>query len=202
MRRVMFCVFGAVIFAGVMAGLGASLRARPVSASPEVTLSGPSFPVGNLQFTIPAKWRIEMVQSPVRGGQWRVPPLRPDGEGGEVVAFYFGKGIGGSPKENVEAWVGTMFNAEGHPSAYEIKRHEMGSFKISQVVMFGTYNQAVSLPGIPPQPKSNYGLLGAVIENPEGNIYWRFTGPEALITANLPLFNKIVDSVKPQEKAP
>jgi hypothetical protein len=198
MRRVMFWILGAVLFAGVMA----SLRARPVSASPEVTLSGPSFPVGNLQFTIPAKWRIEMVQSPVRGGQWRVPPLRPDGEGGEVVAFYFGKGIGGSPKENVEAWVGTMFNAEGHPSAYEIKRHEMGSFKISQVVMFGTYNQAVSLPGIPPQPKSNYGLLGAVIENPEGNIYWRFTGPEALITANLPLFNKIVDSVKPQEKAP
>ena len=198
MRRVMFWILGAVIFAGVMAGL----EARPVSPSPEVTLSGPSFPVGNLQFTIPAKWKIEMVESPVRGGQWRVPPLRPDGEGGEVVAFYFGPGIGGSPKENVEAWVGTMFNAEGHPSAYEIKKHEMGGFKISQVVMFGTYNQTISLPGIPPQLKSNYGLLGAVIENPGGNIYWRFTGPEALITANLALFSKVIDSVKPQDQTP
>jgi hypothetical protein len=42
--------------------------------------------------------------------------------------------------------------------------------------------------------------LGAVIESPQGNIYWRFTGPEPLITADLPLFNKIIDSVKPQKK--
>ncbi len=198
MRRVMLWIFGLMLFAGVMAGL----EARPVSSSPEVTLSGPSFPVGTLTFTIPAKWKIEMVESPARSGQWRVPPLHPDGEGGEVVAFYFGKGIGGSPPENVEAWVGTMFNAEGHPAAYEIKKREMGGFKISEVVLFGTYNQVISLPGIPPQPKSNYGLLGAVIENPQGNIYWRFTGPEALITANLPLFNKVINSVKPQDKAP
>ena len=57
-----------------------------------------------------------------------------------------------------------------------------------------------SLPGVPPVPKPNYGLLGAVIENPQGNLYWRFTGPEPLITASIPLFNKIIDSVKPQDK--
>lgn len=165
-------------------------------------MSGPSFPVGNLTFTIPAKWKIEMVESPTRGGQWRVPPLKPDGEWGEVVAFYFGPGVGGTPKENVEAWVGTMFNAEGHPAAYEIKKHTTGAFRISQVVMFGTYNESISMAGVPPQLRPNYGLLGAVIENSQGNIYWRFTGPEALITANLPLFNKVVDSVKAQEKKP
>ena len=198
MRRVMLRILGAMLFA---AG-ATSLVAKPAVSSADVTLSGPSFPVGNLTFTIPSKWKIEMVESPARGGQWRVPPLHGEGDGGEVVVFYFGPGIGGSPKENVEAWVGTMFNAEGHPAAYEIKKHVTGDFKISEVVMFGTYNQAVSLPGVPPQPKANYGLLGAVIENPEGNIYWRFTGPEALITANLPLFNKVIDSVKLQEKTP
>jgi hypothetical protein len=171
----------------------------------EVPLSGPSFPVGDLKFTIPSKWRIEPVETLARGGQWRVPPLRAGGEGGQVVVFYFGTEsdgtpIGGTPRENIEAWIGTMFNAEGHPAAAEVKHHEITGFKISEVVLFGTYNQVVSLPGVPPVPKSNYGLLGAVIENPQGNIYWRFTGPEALITANLPLFNKILDSVKPQDK--
>jgi hypothetical protein len=165
----------------------------------DVSLYGPSFPVGALKFTIPSKWKIEPVESPSRGGQWRVPPLHGEGEGGEVVAFYFGPGVGGTPKENIEAWIGTMFNAEGNPAAAEIKHHVMGGFKISQVVIFGTYNQVISLPGVPPAHKSNYGLLGAVIENPQGNIYWRFTGPEALITATLPLFNKVVDSVKPAE---
>ena len=173
-----------------------AIMAAPRDA--DVSLSGPSFPVGNLTFTIPSKWRIEMVESAARGGQWIVPPLRGEGEGGEVVAFYFGPGVGGAAKENIEAWIGTMFNAEGNPAAAEVKHHTTNGFKISQVVIFGTYNQVISLPGVPPVPKSNYGLLGAVIENPQGNIYWRFTGPEPLITANLPLFNKVIDSVKPQ----
>jgi hypothetical protein len=164
----------------------------------DVPLNGHSFPVGDLEFTIPSKWRIEPVESPARGGQWRVPPLHGEGEGGEVVVFYFGPGVGGTAKENIEAWIGTMFNAEGHPAAAEVKHHKTGGLTISQVVIFGTYNQVVSLPGVPPVLKSNYGLLGAVIENPQGNIYWRFTGPEPLITANLPLFNKVIDSVRPQ----
>jgi hypothetical protein len=176
------------------------LTARPVVHDTDVSLSGPTFPVGNLKFTIPAKWQIEMVQSPARGGQWHVPPLHGDGEGGEVVAFYFGPGVGGAAKENIEAWIGTMFNEAGHPAAAEIKHHETGGLKISQVVIFGTYNQVVSLPGVPPETKSNYGLVGSVIENPQGNIYWRFTGPEPLITANLPLFNKVIDSVRTQDK--
>ncbi len=176
------------------------LAAHPAARDADVQLSGPSFPVGDLKFTIPSKWKIEPVESPARGGQWRVPPLHAGGEGGEVVVFYFGPGIGGTARENIEAWIGTMFNAEGHPAAAEVKHHQTGGLKISQVVIFGTYNQVVSLPGIPPETKSNYGLLGAVIENPQGNIYWRFTGPEPLITANLPLFNKVIDSVKPQDK--
>jgi hypothetical protein len=206
MRGMMWWMVVAMFFAG--GEMASAIHAA--SRDSEVALYGPSFPVGDLQFTIPSKWKIEMVDSPARGGQWRVPPLHAGGEGGEVVVFYFGtrsngtgtETIGGTAKENIEAWIGTIFNAEGHPAAAEVKHRQVGAFKISQVVIFGTYNQVVSLPGVPPVPKSNYGLLGAVIENPGGNIYWRFTGPEALITANLPLFNKIIDSVRPQDNKP
>jgi hypothetical protein len=192
----MLWAIAAILIAG-----GEVLFTIPAAArDADVPLYGPSFPVGDLEFTIPSKWRIEPVESPARGGQWRVPPLHGEGEGGEVVVFYFGPGVGGTAKENIEAWIGTMFNAEGHPAAAEVKHHTTGGLKISQLVVFGTYNQIVSLPGVPPVPKSNYGLLGAVIENPQGNIYWRFTGPEPLITANLPLFNKVIDSVRPQDK--
>jgi hypothetical protein len=198
MRRYCFLAAAVIFLSG-----GAAISPAPAAPKDtDVTLAGPSFPVGDLKFTIPAKWKIQMVDSPARGGQWLVPPLKDKGEGGEVVAFYFGPGVGGSSKENIEAWIGTMFNAEGHPAAAEIKHHDIGGLHISQVVIFGTYNQVISLPGVPPVPKSNYGLLGAVIENPQGNIYWRFTGPEPLITATLPLFNKVIDSVKPQDKTP
>jgi hypothetical protein len=185
----------AVLFA---VGGAAILATQATARDADVSLYGPSFPVGDLKFTIPSRWKIGMVESPALGGQWRVPPLHGEGEGGEVVVFYFGPGVGGTAEDNIAAWIGTMFTAEGHPAAALRKHHTTGGHQISQVVIFGTYNQVVSLPGVPPVPKSNYGLLGAVIENPQGNIYWRFTGPEPLITANLPLFNKVIDSVQPQ----
>lgn len=197
MRRVILCVTGVLFIAGGQV----ATSARPASREAEVSLYGPTFLVGGLKFTVPSRWQSVPLASPARAGQWRVPlPHGQEGEGGEVVVFYFGPGVGGSAQENIEAWSATMSNADGSPAAAEVKHHMTGGLKISQVALFGTYNQPVPLPGIPPQSRSNYGLLGAVIENPQGNIYWRFTGPGPLITASLPLFNKIVDSVKPQDK--
>jgi hypothetical protein len=194
MRWVILWAVGVIFIAGSQSIHAASRDLGP-------SLHGPTFKVGGLQFTIPSRWQSEPVENDSRAAQWRVPLLHGlEGEGGEVVVFFFGPGIGGTAKSNIEAWIGTMFNAEGHPAAAEIKNHVTNGLKISQVVIFGTYNQTVSIPGVPPVAKSNYGLLGAVVENPQGNIYWRFTGPEPLMTANLPLFNKIIDSVKPQDK--
>lgn len=176
-------------------------QALLASRDADVSLYGPTFQVGGLKFTVPSKWQNELAENSARAGQWRVIPSHGmEGENGEVVVFYFGAGVGGTTKENIESWIGTMFNAEGHPAAAEVKHHETNGLKISQVVIFGTYNQIVFMPGIPPQAKPNYGLLGAVIETPQGNIYWRMTGPESLITANLPLFNKVIDSVKAQDR--
>lgn len=193
MRWVFFCL--AILAAGTQVA-----RAAHGSREDEVSLYGPTFKAGGLKFTVPSKWISISADNPARVGQWQVPPLHGVGDPGEVVVFYFGRGIGGSPKENIEDWIGTMFNAEGHPAAAEVKSHRVGNFKISQVVIFGTYNQTIPLPAVPPRQLSNYGLLGAVIEGPQGNIFWRFTGPEPLITASIPLFNKIIDSVQPQDK--
>ncbi len=164
----------------------------------DVSLYGPAFEVGGLKFTVPSKWTSVPVENPVRAGEWRVtPPRGQAGDSGEVVVFYFGPGVGGSAKENIDAWMGTMFNTEGRPAAAETKNHQTGGLKISQVIALGTYSEVVPIAGMPPLARPNYGLIGAVVEGPQGNIYWRFTGPEPLITASLPLFNKIIDSVKP-----
>ena len=175
----------------------AGVHAAPALQKTNVELNGPSFPVGNLAFTIPSRWKIEAVDGPARGGQWRVPPLNGKGDAGEVVAFYFGPKVGGSPQQNIEGWIGTMVSPGGHPADKQWQ-YKAGGFKVSQVVIFGTYNQVVASPGIPPLRHPNYVLLGTVIENPTGNIYWRFTGPEPLVTAALPLFNKMINSVKVQ----
>ncbi len=175
--------------------------AHPEPRDPEVSLYGPIFKVGGLQFTVPSKWVVEPTTSDARAGQWHIPlPRGQEGEGGEVVVYYFGQGIGGSARENIDAWAATMSKSEDRTATPDLKNRVANGFKVSQVTIFGTYNQPVPLSGVPPQPKPDYGFFGAVVENSAGNIYWRITGPETLVTANLPLFNKIIDSVKPEAK--
>jgi len=197
MRWVLVCGVGALLLAE-----GQAVRAEhPAVHAPEVSLYGPTFKVGWLKFTVPSRWQTEPVENENRAGQWRVPPPHgEDGESGEVVVFFFGPGVGGTARENVEAWMSTVLTPDGQPAPAKVNNHVESGIKISQVTLFGTYTQASSVPGLPPQVKPKYGLLGAVIENPQGNIYWRFTGPEALITANAALFDKIVSTVKPQDK--
>jgi hypothetical protein len=186
-------------------GLLIAAPVSPLSAArheSELALNGPDFPVSGVVFTLPTKWIAETAGNPARAGQWRVPPPRGQtGEPGEIVAFYFGPKSGGTAKENIDAWMGTMFNVDGRPAAAEVKNRTAPAGKISQVVAFGTYSEVVPIAGIPPLPKPNYGLVGTVIETAQGNIYWRFTGPEPLITADLALFNKMIDSVKVRGKA-
>jgi len=44
-------------------------------------------------------------------------------------------------------------------------------------------------------------LLGAVVENPGGNIYWRVTGPASEVLALAPVLDKVLGSLKPQPPA-
>jgi hypothetical protein len=191
MRRT---IFGLLLF---LASAALQVTARSHRADADLSLDGPLFKVSGLQFNLPDRWVGETAENSARVGQWRVaPPRGQAGEGGTIICFYFGPGVGGTVKENINDWIGTIFNAEGHPAAAEVKHRQTNGVSISQVVVFGTYTQIVSIPGIPPVSKPDYGLIGTILENPQGNVFWRFTGPEPLITANLPLFNKMIDSVK------
>jgi hypothetical protein len=192
MRWAFLCILGVV---GAASAQGAS------SHDADVPLNGTPFKVAGLSFTIPYKWHSEPVENANRAGQWQVPlPHGQDGEGAEVAVFYFGPGIGGGAKDNIAAWNGLVLDPQGKPAPARVTTTTAGGLKITVVSIFGTYQQTVDEPGLPPVARAKFGLLGAVVETPQGNIYWRLTGPEALVTATLPLFNKIVASVKPQDK--
>jgi hypothetical protein len=41
----------------------------------------------------------------------------------------------------------------------------------------------------------NYRLLGAIVEAPEGNVFFKFTGPAKTVAANQPKFDALLNSV-------
>jgi hypothetical protein len=189
-------VWGAIfLLAGMLSG-----SARPIHHA-ESEDSGTPLKVGGLTFAIPDRWVSEPPEGPARVAQWHIPPPRGQaGEGLEVVVFFFGPGVGGSAQENIDAWTSTVTTTDGRAITPDTRKREVAGHRITQALLDGIYSQASLQPGIPPAVKPACGLLGAVVENPAGNIYWRVTGPAAELALALPVLTQVLDSLKPQDK--
>ena len=196
-------MFRFVCVLGLLGGVGLSAQARHVHhAAPAVA---PVFQVGGLQFSIPGGWLIEPGESAARAAQWIVPPPSMAGaavgsaedDGVEVVAFFFGPNVGGSVQENIEAWAGTITTPDGKPAKATPQKRTVAGHPITEVLFSGTYSEVNSQPGLPPALKPGYALIGAVVENPGGTIYWRVTGPAAQVLALQPVFDQMLGSLKP-----
>jgi hypothetical protein len=163
----------------------------------------PVLTVGDIQFAIPASWQAVPPTNPARVGQWNVPPAADQGPDGiEIVVYFFGPGVGGSVKDNIDAWSGTITAPDGTNAPSAPQKRTIAGHVVTEVLFTGTYAKPGKLPGLPPTPKSNYALLGAVVESPGGNIYWCVTGPAGQVLALAPILDKILDSLKPHAPAP
>ena len=187
------CVLGFLLAAGLVA------QARHHRAAAPAPL--PAFQVGGLQFSIPTAWPAEPASSAARAGEWIIPPdaaaSSAGADGVEVVVFFFGPGVGGSAQDNIAAWSGTITAPDGSAAKATPQKRTIAGHAVTEVLFSGTYSQVNPQPGLPPTLKPGYALLGAVVENPGGTIYWRATGPAAQVLAFQPAFDQVLDSLKP-----
>ena len=56
----------------------------------------------------------------------------------------------------------------------------------------GTFSSG--MPGGPTTPMENYGLYGAILESPQGDVFIKMTGPAALVKAAAADFEALVQS--------
>jgi hypothetical protein len=134
-----------------------------------------SFPVGGLNFTRPAEWTWVPVSSPMRKAQLKIPGEKP-AEIADITFFYFGEGGGGDVQANAQRWTGQFKGVEG---ATKIEEERIAGMKVTLVATEGTFSSG--MPGGPSTPLENYALLGAIIEDKDGNVFVKMTGPSALI---------------------
>ena len=112
-----------------------------------------------------------------------------DGAQAEVVFFHFGPGQGGSVEANIQRWIG-QFQDGGAATAEEV----VGSSKVHFVKVEGTFLSG--MPGTEPTPKKGYGMRGAILQSPEGDVYIKMTGPAKLVEASEGTFRRmVVDSM-------
>ncbi|HEX4593273.1 MAG TPA: hypothetical protein VH157_03310 [Bryobacteraceae bacterium] len=147
-----------------------------------------------VQWTVPSNWKAE-AQRPMRLATYTIPAAAGDSEPSECGVYYFGQGQGGSVKANMDRWIGQFESKEG---AKQGERTVHG-LKVTTVDVSGAYSGMggpMAKTGAPPKP--NYRLLGAIVEGPQGSVFFKFTGPAKTVAQNQPAFDKLLASIGPQ----
>ncbi len=66
---------------------------------------------------------------------------------------------------------------------------------VSTIDVAGTYNGMAGPMSGGGAPKAGYRMLGAIVEGPGGNVFFKFTGPAKTVTANQAKFDQMIASV-------
>ena len=147
------------------------------------------FSVGAFQFERPEGWQWVVPTSSMRKAELAVP--NPDGEAAQVTFFHFGAGQGGGVQANVQRWFSQF---QGTPEQIQAKLAEsqVGQTKVTFVAAQGVFNSG--MPGGPTTPMSDYALRGAILENANGDVFVKMTGPRALVEAAEPAFAAMIQT--------
>ncbi len=151
--------------------------------------------VGGLRWTPPAGWKSEG-SAPMRAATYPVAPAAGDHEHAECVVYYFGAGQGGSVQANLARWNGQFTRADGKPATAKIQKRTVHGLAVSTIDVSGDYSGMGGPMATTRTVKPHYRLLGAIIENPGGNVFLKFTGPERTIAANQQKFVELLDSFR------
>ena len=187
--------FIALLLIIALVGLAGCTEKKPEQAKespPNLTQGNP--PVGEnavagIEWTPPSGWN-QAPPRPMRIVTYTVAAK--EGEGGECAVFFFGGGEGGNIDANIARWASQF---DGSPEPKRSAR-EVNGMKVTMVEIAGTYLS----PGGPMMQsqgkKSNYRLLGAIVDAPEGSVFFKFTGPDKTINEAEDEFNELIGSLK------
>ncbi len=201
--RVLFMMF-VLVMAGCTCGSerggGAPLHRGELPAPEE----SPRAPEGALDVEHSAgglTWRAEeplvarAPSSSMRAAEYGVR----DFSDAELTVFHFGRDQGGDVDGNIERWVGQFVQDDGRPSrdVARTERLEILGMPVTTVEVSGSFSGMNAMGGTT-APRSEFGLLGAIVQGPEGMVFFKLTGPKAAIDAAENAFRGLIQSVHPR----
>jgi hypothetical protein len=149
-----------------------------------------------MTWTPPSGWIADQPR-PMRAATYHVAAARGDAEGAECAVFYFGQGQGGSVDANVARWMGQFEQPDGKPSASLAKttKDKVKDLPVTRVEVTGTYTGAGGPMAQVPVKKAGFKLLGAIVEGPQGPVFFKLTGPVKTVDGARADFDKVLKSI-------
>lgn len=142
--------------------------------------------VQNITYKLPDSWNAQISDK-----QFRLLELSLKDDGDFSVILF--ANIQGTADQNIERWI-NQFQVED--SNIETIKDTLSSKYISTVELYGTYEVPNMVNrNAPKELKSNYGLLGGVIEFGNSIYFIKAVGENSLIKANKSNFNEFIYSI-------
>ena len=207
-----FSVFAALALAAVLAGLTACKQSSsPTETAQPAAQQTPTMPTspaltggsltsaGGIAWTVPAGWGPGP-EHQMRIATYHVRAIAGDPDEGECAVYFFGTGQGGTVQANLDRWAGQFTGPNGQPlaQAATMDKRVVAGLKVSTLTVSGTYMGAGGMMGQAPTPKPNYRMRAAIIEAPQGLVFFKLTGPLNTVAAAENDFNSLLGSVHPQ----
>ena len=104
----------------------------------------------------------------------------------ECIVNYFGPGQGGPVDANVKRWISQL---QGGEATAKTAKRTIKGLNVTTVDVSGTYS---SMGGT---AKPGYRLLGAIVEAPQGSVFFKLAGPTKTVAANQAKFDAMLNSI-------
>jgi hypothetical protein len=109
--------------------------------------------------------------------------------------FYFGRGQGGSIQANLDRWAGQFAKDPATQNTKKIQKTLYNGLSVHTIEIVGTYNASMG-PMMQGTAQSNQRMLGAIVEAPEGPVFFKCVGPDASIQQARTGFSDLLRSVQ------
>jgi len=144
---------------------------------------------GGVRWTVPARWQSAGAK-PMRAATYTIPGATA-ADNGECGVFFFGTGQGGGVEENLQRWAG-QFEGATTPKKSE---KTVNGLKVHLISLSGTYLSPSGPMMQSGGKKPGWSLSGAIVEAPDGNVFFKCVGPAATIQKAQPEIDELLKSV-------
>ena len=127
----------------------------------------------------------------MRAATYLIPAAQGDSEGAECAVF---ENLGGGVQANITRWIGQFEKTDAEPNQ---KKETINGLPVTTVDVTGIFKGGGPMMGGQQSgPKNGYRLLGAIVEGPDGDVFFKLTGPAKTVAAAQEEFQTMLKSLK------
>lgn len=144
-----------------------------------------------VKWKAPTAWKSEG-ERPMRAATYMTPAAAGDSEGGEIAVFYFGPRQGGGVQANIERWEG-QFSQKAGPA--KTSKSTAAGMSVTSIDLSGTYAASAGPMSPTKVNKPGFRMLGAIVEAPQGAVFFKFVGPAKTVAAQEAAFQGMIKGI-------